>query len=183
MWKVKQDVQHNNGRIDWTPVWYNIYIYISQFFFAPLVVQKWHASLLKIFLHSSFVVTFEFCSESHASHTLRLFFLACLLLFLCVSVPFWERLAFSHVLPIILSRKRFRFWNWKTSCMHIGVAHSLEGLNTSRRICIFQHILIQYLGAHLRLRLPSRLSRGWGRLVDLRWHCSLMLTICDVSLQ
>ncbi len=110
------------------------------------------------------------------------FLLACLLLFLCVSVSFWERLAFSHVLPLILSRKRFRFWNWKTSCMHI-VAHSLEGLNTSRRICIFQHILIQYLGAHLRLRLPSRLSRGWGRLVDLRWHCSLILTICDVSLQ
>ncbi len=51
-----------------------IYIY-SQFCFAPLVVQKWHASLLKIFLHSSFVVTFEFCSESPCkSYPLCLFY-------------------------------------------------------------------------------------------------------------
>lgn len=51
--------------------------------------------------------------------SLSVFLLACLLLSLCVSLRFWEHLAFSHVLPLILSRKPFRFWNGKTSCMHI----------------------------------------------------------------
>ncbi len=138
IWKVKQDVQHNNGGIDWKPVWYNIYLFFS--LYAVLFCTTSGAEITRFTFKNIF--TQQFCCyfwilqwiTMQVIPSLSVFLLACLLLFLCVSVPFWECLSCSasYSLSQTLSfLKRENFMHAYRSCSFLG------GLEY-----IFQRILI-----------------------------------------